>query len=223
MLSTYIVSTIEMAKKDSYKFGRHTGTLRKLESRYTTSLINPIVYFFLPHDNSKEIEEKIKKILIGCREINNNGTITEWYNIDLGSLTSIIISQANKFSQLKICEIKSPKPLDKITSPKPLDKIKSPKPLDKMELFVKEKFIKTNEDSDRIHKDDFLYEYQHHYNLKRVTWVTILKDIKRIGLEYDRSKRGDGKRGVIIGLVKKYNNENNDKDNIDKDDEDQIS
>jgi hypothetical protein len=66
----YIISTRERAKKNLYKPGKHTGTLRKLESRYTTPLINPIIHFFHPTPEASLIENELKKILHEHRVIN---------------------------------------------------------------------------------------------------------------------------------------------------------
>jgi phage/plasmid-associated DNA primase len=76
---------------------------------------------------------------------------------------------------------------------------------DDMGQFLDENYDITGNDEDRIHKDAFLKHYQNYYNLKNITWNTLINDVKRLGLEYDRTKRIDSKRGVILGLVKKQN------------------
>ena len=74
---------------------------------------------------------------------------------------------------------------------------------DNMQQFIDEKYEITNNDSDRIHKDDFLKDYQLFFNLNKITWNNLINDIKRLGLSYDRLKKINNKRGVIIGLIRK--------------------
>jgi phage/plasmid-associated DNA primase len=76
---------------------------------------------------------------------------------------------------------------------------------DAMGQFLDENYDVTENDNDRIQKDDFVEHYQNYYNLKNITWNTLINEIKRLGLEYDRTKRIDGKKGVILGLTKKQN------------------
>lgn len=56
MKSIYVVSTKKRAAKNMYKVGFWSGTLRSLESRYTTSLLYPMFYYFSPKQNAEEIE-----------------------------------------------------------------------------------------------------------------------------------------------------------------------
>ncbi|ANB50172.1 T5orf172 domain-containing protein [Powai lake megavirus] len=93
MQSIYIVSTLEKAKKKEYKIGQHTGTQRKLLSRYGTPLIDPIIYFFRPVHNSKKIETLILKKLNKYRIINSSGNKTEWIKLDIDNIIK------------KVCEI----------------------------------------------------------------------------------------------------------------------
>ena len=59
-MAIYIVSTTSRSKKNLYKIGKHTGTKRQLISRYTTPLINPIVFFFHEVENAHKMEDMIK-------------------------------------------------------------------------------------------------------------------------------------------------------------------
>lgn len=86
----YIISTKEKSAENIFKPGKHTGTLRKLESRYVTSLVNPIVYFYYPTKYASLIEAEIKKQLDAQRIINDNGTKTEWVKTELRTITDII-------------------------------------------------------------------------------------------------------------------------------------
>lgn len=82
----YVISTLEHSKKNEYKLGYHTGVKKKLISRYTTSLINPIIHYFRYSKYAKEIEAKLKQHFEKERIINNNGNKTEWINIQLDIL-----------------------------------------------------------------------------------------------------------------------------------------
>jgi len=96
MEAIYVISTLEKAKLNEYKIGRHKGSPKKLLSRYSTPLINPIIYFFIPIIDSKNIESKIKKNLDEHRIVNDNNNKTEWVNLELFNIINhinTIISQ----------------------------------------------------------------------------------------------------------------------------------
>lgn len=80
---------------------------------------------------------------------------------------------------------------------------------DKMSLFIGEKFEKTDDENDRIGKEDFLEMYRQHYELKKISFVNLLEDIKRINIIYKPQASIKGKKGVIVGL-KKLDEEDND-------------
>jgi len=88
MTAIYIISTKSRAKKKYYKVGSHTGTIKKLKSRYSTPLINEKVYYFHPHSKAKDIEKQFKKKLFDSRIVNKRGHRTEWVKLEL----SIIIN-----------------------------------------------------------------------------------------------------------------------------------
>ena len=90
MQSIYIISTIQKADNDKYKFGRHKGPKKKLKSRYRTYLIEPIIYFFKPVNNYILVENIVKDILNDFRIINNNGKKTEWVKLNLLKIIKII-------------------------------------------------------------------------------------------------------------------------------------
>lgn len=71
---------------------------------------------------------------------------------------------------------------------------------DKMKSFINTFYVKTDNDSDRISKNDFLSNYESHYKLKNISWFNLLNDIKRLGLNYDRQKRVNGVQGCITKL-----------------------
>ena len=87
MESVYIVSTLKIAKDDEYKLGMHSGTQKKLLSRYGTPLIDPIIYFFRPVNDFKKIEALALKKFNKYRIINDSGKKTEWIKLNLNTLT----------------------------------------------------------------------------------------------------------------------------------------
>ena len=86
---------------------------------------------------------------------------------------------------------------------------------DSIASFVDNYYELTNKDSDRIHKDDFLDHYRQASNNKNYGWNTLISDIKRIGLVYDRQKKVNNKRGVLVGIIKLNNNKQNSTSDID--------
>lgn len=86
MEAIYIISTFECAKQNKYKPGYHTGTKKKLISRYATSLIHPIVYYFRYTSHAKQIESSLKSFFEKERIMNCNRKKTEWINIELDIL-----------------------------------------------------------------------------------------------------------------------------------------
>jgi hypothetical protein len=111
MTSVYIVSTEEKAKEGIYKIGKHTGTTRNLESRYTTSLIDPIIYFFYPTIYASTIETQIKKQLDSKRIVNKNGNKSEWIHGELKQIIDIIFDveislQKNPIKLIQFCDNK---------------------------------------------------------------------------------------------------------------------
>jgi phage/plasmid-associated DNA primase len=60
---------------------------------------------------------------------------------------------------------------------------------DQMAQFLENNYIETKNKDDIIHKDVFLNEYQKYFNLNNISWNTILSDIHRLGINYDRMKK----------------------------------
>jgi len=79
---------------------------------------------------------------------------------------------------------------------------------DKMSSFVDSKLEQTGHVGDKMYKDEFLLMYNSHYNI-HCNWTTILSDIKRCGLNYDRAGycvyNGMSQRGVITGIRTRNN------------------
>jgi hypothetical protein len=101
MESIYIVSTIEKAEKNIYKVGRHTGTNRSLDSRYTTPLEDPITFYFKPvkTGTAKEIEALIKEKLLPYRRKNLNDSVLEWIDLELEKIIFIIIGMIKEYQK----------------------------------------------------------------------------------------------------------------------------
>jgi len=103
MESIYIISTIKKAAKNIYKVGRHTGTNKSLDSRYTTPLQNPVTFYFKPVNQGTvcAIEKIIKKKLLPHRIINLNGSTLEWVNLELEKIITVITNVIEKFQKNK--------------------------------------------------------------------------------------------------------------------------
>ena len=95
----YIISTRVHAEKNEYKLGKHTGSKKKLLSRYTTSLINPILYYFRYSKNSERIESILKQHFEKERIVNRNGHKSEWINIKLNLLIDEIDKNFLKYEK----------------------------------------------------------------------------------------------------------------------------
>ena len=72
-----------------------------------------------------------------------------------------------------------------------------------MQTFIDFTFEITNDDSDKIHKDDFKQLYNDHFKIK-MDWIKILSELKRCNLKYERQLRtnyeGQSQKGVILGI-----------------------
>lgn len=93
----YIISTLEHAKQNEYKLGIHTGSEKNLISRYTTTLINPIVYYFRYSECSEIIESELKQHFKNERIVNCNGKKLEWIKIELDVLIDEIEKKFIKY------------------------------------------------------------------------------------------------------------------------------
>lgn len=80
---------------------------------------------------------------------------------------------------------------------------------DRMGNFLKEFYVITNDDDDKIHGDEFVDEYNDFYNTK-LKKAFILNEIKKHNIEYNKNRLVNKKRGVLVGLTKKEIELNND-------------
>lgn len=238
MKVVYIISTEKKRADNIYKPGKHTGSIRKLESRYVTALINPIVYFYYPTKYASLIEKEIKKKLDNRRIINNNGTKTEWVYAELKLITDIIYETDAILHQLAITDPNNKKLID-ILSEKSNDESdeesdnesdeQSNEEPDTMQLFI-DKYYDDHEGG-IITKNNFIKLYQKYYNIRDVKISNLTSDLERLGYSYNsQGKKTENKliydknniietkilhRGTIIGLkenkklVKKIKNKEN--------------
>ena len=81
---------------------------------------------------------------------------------------------------------------------------------DKMRTFVDNHFDMTKNEDDKISKDEFKDMFNT-YTKYNYAWTTILSDIKRCNLNYDKGRwgvyNGQKSRGIIVGLKKKSTEE----------------
>ena len=88
--SIYVISTISKSKENEYKIGNHSGTQKKLQSRYQTYLVNPIIFYYRPVTNWQLIDSKIKSELKKFRLKNDDNKLTEWFKTKLNDIISCI-------------------------------------------------------------------------------------------------------------------------------------
>jgi len=67
---------------------------------------------------------------------------------------------------------------------------------DKLKEVLEEFFVQTDNENDKITKNDLLTYYNMHFKSK-VTWPFLLNDVKRLQLQYHHDRQDDGQRGVI--------------------------
>jgi hypothetical protein len=69
---------------------------------------------------------------------------------------------------------------------------------DDMSTFIEEFIDITDNDDDRIHKDEFLSAWNSRFGTK-ISWAYLLSDIKR-KLRCDKEKRKGNRKGVVVGV-----------------------
>lgn len=78
---------------------------------------------------------------------------------------------------------------------------------DNVAQFIEEYYECTGKEKDRVQKEDFLRHYQQVYDLKKMTWNTLMGEVKRLAptynIIYDKDKQKNNKKGVIVGLTLK--------------------
>ena len=85
MSGLYIVSTLDRIAANTFKVGKHTGTQRKLISRYRTYLVDPIILFYHPDSSDKIdlLERSVLEQLTHARISDEDGRTTEWIRAPL--------------------------------------------------------------------------------------------------------------------------------------------
>jgi hypothetical protein len=76
---------------------------------------------------------------------------------------------------------------------------------DKLKQLLDNYYEITDDDNDRIHKDN-LIEHYNQVNKTKVAFNFLLSDLKKHNIKYDKGKRTDGKKGSLIGLKIRENN-----------------
>ena len=70
---------------------------------------------------------------------------------------------------------------------------------DQMEQYLDNFIERTNKIEDRISKQMFWNDYNSRMNTN-TEWTTLLSNLKRFGVKYDRAKRVNGIKGCLIGV-----------------------
>lgn len=181
--------------------------------RYQTSLINPILFYFKPVDDGTKIENILKAKLKNYRIKTNDGKYTEWFLLEL---INIIITIENIFNDnfvnkddTEFSQVNT-KPFEKNWKNVRFEN-------DPVASFFENNYEKTEKETDAIEKFELLEHFKQVTGKQNYIWNTFLYDIKHLGFIYNRSKQIKGKRGAVIGLVRKENTEqyNNNVDFID--------
>jgi phage/plasmid-associated DNA primase len=83
---------------------------------------------------------------------------------------------------------------------------------DKMKQFIEATFERKNNNEDRIAKTSFLNAYRTFAEMPHVSFMNILNDIKRLGIEYARTLRLNNEKGCILGLKWRFEDDDEDYD-----------
>lgn len=96
-MNIYIISSPEYMKNNEYKVGIHKGDRKALNRRYSTYLPDSIIIYFKQIDIAAIVEKNVKNILYDNR-INKkcNNRKSEWFNVELEKLISVIEEQITK-------------------------------------------------------------------------------------------------------------------------------
>jgi hypothetical protein len=88
---------------------------------------------------------------------------------------------------------------------------------DKVKDFINQQYCQTNNDKDRVFKEDFVEGYRIFSGLKHITWTNILNDVKRLGISYNRQAKLQGRQGCLVGLKPVDQNIDNHKNETEED------
>jgi hypothetical protein len=157
-----------------------------------------ISVFFNSKFVDEEDYEREKENYKGGNVYKKNKTLLDRFNDDdyKNAFVHLIVSQAKKYFEKGITIPETYKQ----TTEDLCDEN------DKMKNFIDNHFDITKDEDDRITKDEFKLLFNQYTGCNHA-WTSILSDIKRVGLDYDKSKRacynGISLRGVILGIKKK--------------------
>lgn len=157
-----------------------------------------ISVFFNSKFVDEEDYEKEKGNYKGGNVYKKNKTLLDKFNNDdyKNAFVHLIIAQSKKYFENGITIPESYK--------KTTDDLCDEN--DKMKNFLDNHFDITKNEDDRITKDEFKTMFNQYTGCNHA-WTSILSDVKRVGLDYDKSKRavynGMSLRGVVIGIKKK--------------------
>ena len=85
---------------------------------------------------------------------------------------------------------------------------------DVISQFIDSTFIKTNNNTDKIGKNQFFEIYKNVTGNRHTLWNNLLNDIKRLGIKYDGKMKTNGLAGCIIGLKIKEEDSINDEEEV---------
>lgn len=71
---------------------------------------------------------------------------------------------------------------------------------DQMAEFIKSHYEITGNPKEKVHKDLFVEHYRSVTGLKMISWINILNDVKRLGLNYQKNLSSGGLQGVLVGI-----------------------
>lgn len=96
----YVVSNPEHIQVNKYKIGIHTGSLDDFLKRYITYLPEVQILLFLCITNAKEIETDLKKLFDEERVNNIKGNKSEWIQIPLEAILSVVADYMKNYNNL---------------------------------------------------------------------------------------------------------------------------
>ena len=98
----YIITDKYRKRRNKYKIGKHKGSKDALYDRYKTSLINPIICYFIEVTNHTLIETLVKRQLDEYRvKYKKDGGKSEWIKLDLSKIIKCIKTNLHKDEKIK--------------------------------------------------------------------------------------------------------------------------
>ncbi len=83
------------SRRGVYKVGRHTGSEKRLVSRYITALIDPTVHLFVKCDAAR-VERLVLTKMSAHRLVNVRGRKSEWIRADLSTIIAEVQSALDR-------------------------------------------------------------------------------------------------------------------------------